>query len=243
MLMNTITVPPKSKVEAKAAIQELKKEALTSSHPTRALVAECLSSLDDCARAELPNLQHVSRNVRHWKQETSCTPPIPSERRGFVIPSEFQSLNSGEKFLQYDSGVDDENRILLFITNDGIEDLRKYKNWAMDGTFKVSPDIYFQLFTIHVQVEKSSFPHAFAFLPNKSEVTYENLFTILKNLVQIEPHTVMSDFEKASINGLKSVFSPNRPHWMFFSTSARQTIESLLTLVTKIDITMKAVSV
>ena len=116
----------KSKVEAQAAIQELKKEAMTSGRPTRSLVAESLSSLDDCARAELPNLQHVSRNVRHWKQETSCTPPIPSERRGFVIPSEFQNLNSGEKFLQYDSGVDDENRILLFITNDGIEDLRSF---------------------------------------------------------------------------------------------------------------------
>ena len=42
----------KSQVDAKVAIQELKKDALTSSQPTRSLVADCFSSLDDCARSK-----------------------------------------------------------------------------------------------------------------------------------------------------------------------------------------------
>ena len=45
----------KSKVDAKVAIQELK-EVLTSNQPTRSLVANCLSSLDECTRFELRNL-------------------------------------------------------------------------------------------------------------------------------------------------------------------------------------------
>ena len=53
----------------------------------------------------------------------------------------------------------------------------------MDGTFKVSSDIYFQLLTIHVQVENSSFACEFALIPNKCEVIYEYLLNMLKNLV------------------------------------------------------------
>ena len=53
----------KSKVDAKVAIQELKEEVVKSNHPTRSLIANCLSSLDDCGRAELRNVQHLSRNV------------------------------------------------------------------------------------------------------------------------------------------------------------------------------------
>ena len=209
----------KSKVDAKVAIQELKEEVVKSNHPTRSLIANCLSSLDDCGRAELRNVQHLSRNVRNWKQQTLCTPPIPSERTGFVIPPEFQNLDSGEKFLQYDSGSNDENRILLFITDDGIRDLRKYKNWAVDGTFKVSPDVFYQLFTIHVQIENSSFPRAFALLPNKRETTYEHLFKVIKNLIQQDPHTIMSDFEKATINVLTTVFPQSDHNGCFFHFS------------------------
>lgn len=59
-----------SKVDAKVAIQAEKRNF--------DLVENCLSSVDEYARSELRNVQNISRNVRHWKKQTSCTPPIPS---------------------------------------------------------------------------------------------------------------------------------------------------------------------
>ena len=86
---------------------------MNSNYTSRTLIANCLSSLDDCGSAELRIVQHLSRNVRHWKQQTLRTPPLPSEITGFVIPPELQNLDSRERFLQYDSGSNDENRVLL----------------------------------------------------------------------------------------------------------------------------------
>lgn len=68
------------------------------------------------------------------------------------------------------------------------------------------------IFTIHVQVEYSSFP----FLPNRSGTTYENLFSIINNLVQLNLRRLMSDFEKASINGLMNVFPQTDHRGCFF---------------------------
>lgn len=38
-------------------------------------------------------------------------------QKGFIIPPEYQNLDFGGKSLQQDSGANNENQILLFITN------------------------------------------------------------------------------------------------------------------------------
>ncbi|XP_064079450.1 uncharacterized protein LOC135196532 [Macrobrachium nipponense] len=122
----------------------------------------------------------------------------------------------GEKFLQYDSGADDHNRILIFATEVGFEHLRRYRNWAVDGTFKVSPAIFYQLFTIHVQVEKCSFPRIYALLPNKTEETYKMLYKKIQELLQQNPLTKMSNFEKGLFNAIKCTFPDTDVSGCFF---------------------------
>ncbi|XP_076064968.1 uncharacterized protein LOC143039010 [Oratosquilla oratoria] len=47
----------------------------------------------------------------------------------------------------------------------------------------------------------------FALLPNKTQDTYNRLFTTIKELLHnVEPATVMMDFEKAAINSLLDIF-------------------------------------
>ena len=110
-------------------------------------------------------------------------------------------------FLLYDSGEDDVNRILVFGTNSGLDDLERYKHWACDGTFKCSPEIYYQIYTLHVLLENVSVPRIFALLPNKSQETYEKFFHVLMDLrATLQPDTLMIDFERASYESFSDVF-------------------------------------
>ena len=113
-------------------------------------MGDCLSTIDSTSKAEITNVKHLSRSVRKWKAEDRHHPEIPTTVTGFDIPLNFSTTNSGDKLLQFDSGREDQNRILIFATNEGLNDMKTYKIWSFDGTFNNSPNIFYQLFTIHI---------------------------------------------------------------------------------------------
>ena len=94
-------------------------------------------------------------------------------------------MDSGEVFLQFDSGETDESRLLIFATNQGLDDLMHATHLAGDGTFKCVPKIYFQLFTLHIQIQNFSVPRLFALLPDKKEETYNRLLLKFWNYAPI----------------------------------------------------------
>ncbi|XP_076031967.1 uncharacterized protein LOC143019873 [Oratosquilla oratoria] len=129
-------------------------------------------------------------------------------RTGYAIPQKFTVFDSGERFLQYDLGENDENCMVIFMTATGIEDLKRFQNWAIDGTFKVAPKIYHQLFIIHVQKDNLSIPRALVLLPNKTKSAYRACYEEIKELLNNnQPQIIMIDFERASINALKYVYT------------------------------------
>ena len=111
----------------------------------------------------------------HARRKRVKLPPIPTTRTGFTIPYQFKHLDDGSFFLQYDSGEDDESRIHMFATDQGLDDLKQYKKWSIDGTFKACLSNFYQLFTILINVDNHSFPRVFALLPNKAEECYKTL--------------------------------------------------------------------
>lgn len=58
------------------------------------------------------------------QSSTSYSPEI----NGSMIPDEFKFLENGEKLLLFDSGERNGDRILVFGTESGLEDLVKYKD-------------------------------------------------------------------------------------------------------------------
>ena len=95
--------------------------------------------------------RNISRNIRKWRQNLSNFPSVPCRRTGYAIPLDFTVIDGGKSFLQYDSGIDDQDRILIFASDAGLQDLKYLKNWKIDGTFRVAPEFYYQLLTIHAQ--------------------------------------------------------------------------------------------
>jgi len=87
----------------------------------------------------------------------------------------------------------------------------------MDGTFKTVPTIFYQLYTIHAPVGAEDnfriLPIVYVLLTNKTEELYRHMFEELvdfaeENDIHLQPLIILTDFEKAAINAMRSEF-PN----------------------------------
>ncbi|GBL68226.1 hypothetical protein AVEN_16043-1 [Araneus ventricosus] len=90
----------------------------------------------------------------------------------------FQKMEDGTNFLLGDVG--DEDRMLVFATEDGKNILKNYI--FVDGTFKSSSSKQFQqLYSVHVDIGSSSdeinvIAATYALLSRKDTSTYDRLF-------------------------------------------------------------------
>ena len=83
----------------------------------------------------------------------------------------------------YDSGVGDEEGIFAFASQAALQFLADSEHWCADDTFRICPEIFFQLYTIHGQRDRRIFPCVFSLLQNKNENNYNRLFEQLFQLV------------------------------------------------------------
>jgi hypothetical protein len=142
-------------------------------------------------------------------------PPQPQTLEEINIPDSLCLTLNGSPFLMKDF-VAGGDRILLFTTQANIQHLAQAPFWMMDGTFRTVPKIFGQLYTIHAPVggENSRIlPLVYSLLTGKSEEIYRCLFEELLELaveydVDLQPSTIITDFEQASINASNYVF-PN----------------------------------
>ena len=100
-----------------------------------------------------------------------------------MLPERYQVTKAGELSLIFDSGVQHNERILIFATQQGIHFLSSNSNWFMDGTLKLCPEIFYQIYIIRALNNNQVFPCVFALLPNKNEDTYNRLFREVRNAV------------------------------------------------------------
>ena len=117
-----------SRPKMQAAVSNMKENALKYQLASRSLIGAACGELGDEGRSLMPSTSKLARNIRRWRQKEEKAPPIPRSRTGYVIPEEFTCLQNGENFLLYDSGVEDENRMLISGTTAGLHGLQTNKN-------------------------------------------------------------------------------------------------------------------
>ena len=196
-----------SKPKMQERIAQMKENALKSQVASRSLIGAACEELENEGRSLMPSTSTLSRNIRRWRQKEEKAPPIPKTRIGYVIPEEFACLQNGERFLLYDSGMEDENRMLIFGTIAGLHDLERHTNWACDGTFKVCPETFYQLYTLHVNIGHACIPRVYGLLPNKTKESYNTFFQKVKDLLEsLRPENLMIDFEPASFLSFSDIF-------------------------------------
>ncbi|KRY07154.1 hypothetical protein T12_113 [Trichinella patagoniensis] len=68
------------------------------------------------------------------------------------------------------------NDILIFATEDGVKVLAQSNCWCGDGTFKIVPSWYQQLFTLHVFLRGKLLPVVYCLTVRKDLPTYSRIF-------------------------------------------------------------------
>ncbi|KAF1756397.1 hypothetical protein GCK72_012850 [Caenorhabditis remanei] len=117
---------------------------------------------------------------------------------GGAISEKYKRTLDGDGFLIRDVTFNQE-RVLIFGSDVGLELLSAGKVLMVDGTFSCCPDGFTQLFTFHVYLSEDVVkPVVFALLPNKQLATYEFMINQLKRLPFLQnwkPDMIISDFE------------------------------------------------
>ena len=61
-----------------------------------------------------------------------------------------------------------------------VSKLSRARVWWMDGTFSARPQIFSQLYTIHVKIDNKFIQQLWCLLPDKQGATYTRLFQLLQ---------------------------------------------------------------
>ena len=123
---------------------------------------------------------------------------------------QFALTMRGTSFLRYDN-KSATNRLLKFVSDEGMRHLSAASFWQADGTFRECPSMFYQLYLIHGVVDAAIFPCVYAALANKQTDTYKEMFEALRRLgldtgLHLEPKQAMIDFELAARAGLRYTF-------------------------------------
>ena len=141
----------------------------------------------------------INRALNRQKvNERPTLPPIVD--RHFEVPKQHKD------FCVFDSGIEDPERVSIFGDRDNIQSLLLHRDvWLCDGTFKVCPIQFYQLYTIHIQLAGFYPPCIYALLTNKTEHTYTKLLKGLSAITEnTEPHRILLDFERAALKAFAS---------------------------------------
>ena len=101
--------------------------------------------------AHLPKLTSVKRTIRKCKSVSEISCGNPTCAAEIQIPQIYKVTLKDETFLLYDSGYGNNNRMIIFSAPKFFSILKESNTWFADGTFKVVPEYFFQLYTIHAE--------------------------------------------------------------------------------------------
>ena len=117
-----------------------------------------------------------------------------------------------ETMIKGDTMLDDHRRVILISTDAQMETLARAKTILGDGTFKIAPSLWTQVFIISAQVDTDVFvPCCYAMLPDKTRDSYNSLFSMLKECLSrrgliMSAQFFMSDFELNIKNSFMEFF-------------------------------------
>ncbi|KAG0440809.1 hypothetical protein DMUE_1474 [Dictyocoela muelleri] len=98
----------------------------------------------------------------------------------YDIPEELQVKTENKKFLFFDSGINDINRVLIFTTEENLTHIEYSDVLICDGTFRSSPSCFEQIFTIQCRLRDMFLLMMFCFIKRKNEFSYNAIFNFIK---------------------------------------------------------------
>lgn len=191
---------------ARKAVGEMKTAMVDTTLAPSAVRGRVMTNLDDGVLLALPSRAAMSRTLQREKHRVAKAagveplPAIPTDL-SFDMPTQFADM------VLYDSGSGDD-RMLILGCLPLLDGLARADVWIADGTFKVVPSIFFQLYTIHFNFSDAVNPvGVYCLMTNKTAATYQRFIEQLRVLIpQAAPQKILVDFERAAINAFKAAY-------------------------------------
>ena len=116
------------------------------------IISDATVGLSAAVRAQIVE-KNLKRTIQRARVRNEAAPANPRNCAELDILDTFKEiilddLRGAELFLQYDSGAE-EHRILSFGTEQSKTLLAMSEKWHCDGTFKVTPPLFSQVYSIH----------------------------------------------------------------------------------------------
>ncbi|XP_018497352.1 uncharacterized protein LOC108865132 [Galendromus occidentalis] len=198
--------PDSTDYERRKVLENIRRASKCSFGTSAQLVAEQVESMPAGIATSSPPIPQLKRLVRRTRAaETHACPPILED---LVIPSDQQLDHEGKKFLQYDNGPQAENdRVIIFASDRGLQILASSDIWYMDGTFEVAPRLFYQLYTINVTQHDCFINTVYCLLTDKRQLTCKELLNVIREEVPaLNVRVAIADFEIAFIKAFTDVF-------------------------------------
>ncbi|CAF0928710.1 unnamed protein product [Adineta ricciae] len=185
--------------------QQVAERALNTQETPEAIITNCYKSMSDSSIARLPVRENIKRRIRILRQNNQLVKE-PNDPKFLSVPNELTLTHRKERFLCSDTGPG-HDRILIFASPEQLQILQSSEEFLVDGTFKVVPEIFYELFIIHAVYRNYAVPVIYALLRRKNTDTYQRLIDeILKIAPNWSSRLIMMDFEQASINPFQTKF-------------------------------------
>lgn len=189
------------------AVGEMKTKMSDMNATSSTSQASVVAALDNDVLMALPKRKTLARTLQRARLKAATAaaggtplPPVPSDLL-FAIPTAFMDM------VLYDSGPGDD-RVIMMGCAELLDGLARAELWLADGTFKVVPTVFFQLYSIHFDFGSGIHPAAiYCLLTNKTSNTYNRVLGELQRQVpQAHPRTVLVDFEKAAMSAFSGTY-------------------------------------
>ena len=177
--------------------------------PMKEIYNQYLGSADaPPAEDDLLEPQLRSCRSQMYRARRKNLPQLPATRSDIELEGQWATTNDNQRFLLH---KDDD--MIVLATDDNLEKLASAETVFMDGTFRVAPRQFTQLFSLHIIYLGFFIPVLYALLKDKSRDTYYSLFaTVRRKMAEqdliLNPPTLMLDFESGVLPTLRQHF-PN----------------------------------
>ncbi|XP_034935332.1 uncharacterized protein [Chelonus insularis] len=206
--------PDAARLKSLKVMELLKRKAKRSTKPSSVVVASLLENVDPAVLCQLASPHSLAKTVQRVRNKNvNVILPNPKSVDNLTIPEGYRVYSERKiDFLKYDSkdsNVASSERLLIFTTDNNLSVLRNAEVWYADGTFQTVPRIFYQLYTIHANVNDAVVPLVYVLVTGKFKSVYVEILKQLQILEpRLDPKTIIVDFEIAFIHAVKEVF-PN----------------------------------
>lgn len=173
---------------------KIKSRADDSEEPSSAILHSAMRSLPLDSAGQLPKNETLLRTIRRQREAETTNPDN-------LLPDHLKLTDRGDNFVLHE-----DKTLIVFTTDSNLSVLKSCKHWFADGTFKVCPEDFYQMFTLHGLFKSQVIPLVYGLLIGKKASDYDQFFKLIMDQGDFNPESILTDFESGTIKSVKGLF-------------------------------------